>query len=263
MLEDMTAMTTENDVSLTVGQAAEQTGVTVRTLHHYDEIGLLRPSGRTASGYRLYTAADLERMQQIVVYRRLGFSLEEVAELLADSDAVAHLQRQRQTVMARMAELGDLVESIDRALEAEMSGTTLTAAERRELFGESFDEEQREAQERWGDTAQWKQSAARTKRYTKEDWERLKAEQRGIFDRIVATFRSGAAPERTEAMDAVEEHRVFIDRWFYDCPREFQVKLGELYVADPRYGEGIAGEALEGLGNWIRDAIVANAAREG
>src|SRR5690606_41011206 len=110
MLEDVTAMTTESGVSLTVGQAAEQTGVLFRSLHHHDEIGQLRPSGRTASGYRLYTAADLERMQQIVLYRRLGFSLEEVAELLADSDAVAHLRRQRQTVMARMAELGDLVE---------------------------------------------------------------------------------------------------------------------------------------------------------
>ena len=71
--------------ALTVGQVADELGVTVRTLHHYDGIGLVTPSGRTRAGYRLYTAADLERLQHVVVYRRLGFSLEEVAELL-DAD---------------------------------------------------------------------------------------------------------------------------------------------------------------------------------
>ena len=80
--------------ALTVGQVAETFGVTVRTLHHYDEVGLLRPSRRSAAGYRLYTGDDLVRLQHVVVYRRLGFSLEEVALLLDDPDAdvAAHLR---------------------------------------------------------------------------------------------------------------------------------------------------------------------------
>ena len=72
----------EHEEPLTVGQVAQAFGVTRRTLHHYDEIGLVVPSERTAAGYRLYTAADLTRLQHVVVYRRLGFALEEIALLL-------------------------------------------------------------------------------------------------------------------------------------------------------------------------------------
>ena len=75
------------DAVWTVGQVADELGVTVRTLHHYDEIGLLHPSERTPAGYRLYTAEDLERLQNIVVYRRLGFPLEEIGELLDASSS--------------------------------------------------------------------------------------------------------------------------------------------------------------------------------
>src|SRR5450759_5270349 len=100
----MTAMTTENGrtlTALTVGQVAEQFGVTVRSLHYYDEIGLLVPSERTSAGYRLYTTRDITRLQNVVVYRRLGFALEEIAALLeeqADADrpaVIRHLRRQR------------------------------------------------------------------------------------------------------------------------------------------------------------------------
>src|SRR4051794_16119272 len=91
----------------TVGQVAERSGVTVRTLHHYDEIGLVRPSRRSAAGYRLYADEDLVRLQHVVVYRRLGLALEEIAVLLDDPDAdvAAHLRRQRNAVISRLDEL--------------------------------------------------------------------------------------------------------------------------------------------------------------
>ena len=102
----------------TVGQVADLFGVTVRTLHHYDEIGLLTPSERSRAGYRLYTDADLVRLQQIVVYRRLELPLEEIASLLdGGEDAVTHLRRQREAVLTRLDELKELVGAIDRALE--------------------------------------------------------------------------------------------------------------------------------------------------
>src|SRR5664280_3597802 len=95
--------------TLTVGQVAEQFDVTVRTLHHYDEIGLWRPSERSSVGYRLYSAADITRLQHIVVYRRLGFGLEEIALLLAHPETVEeHLRRQRAAVMSRLDEMHDL-----------------------------------------------------------------------------------------------------------------------------------------------------------
>ena len=93
----------------TVGRLAELTGVTVRTLHHYDQIGLLSPTERTYAGYRLYTEADLARLQRIVVYLRLEMPLEEIAALLdGDDDPVAHLRRQREAVMSRLGELTEL-----------------------------------------------------------------------------------------------------------------------------------------------------------
>ncbi|MDQ6641736.1 MAG: MerR family transcriptional regulator, partial [Actinomycetota bacterium] len=105
--------------ALTVGQVAVDLGVTVRTLHHYDEIGLVRPSGRSQAGYRLYTRADLERLEAVVVYRRLGFPLGEIAALVeaTGADRAGHLRRQRAAVSTRLEEMHDLVKAIDRALE--------------------------------------------------------------------------------------------------------------------------------------------------
>jgi len=178
----MTSMTQVNGLALTpltVGQVAEQYGVTVRTLHHYDEIGLLAPGERTSAGYRLYSDKDIARLQHVVVYRRLGFALEEIALLLDDAsaDLGEHLRRQRDVVMSRLDEMHELVTAIDRALEKEMSGTKLTKEEQKELFGDGFsDEYAEEAEQRWGETEAWKQSQRRTSTYTKEDWAQVKAE---------------------------------------------------------------------------------------
>jgi MerR family transcriptional regulator, thiopeptide resistance regulator len=108
-------MTQEMKVDeLTVGVVAERFGITVRTLHHYDEIGLLTPSRRAASGYRVYTSADLSRLSQIIVYRRLELSLDEIASLLNDGSEVSHLVRQRERVMSRLDEMKGLVEATTR-----------------------------------------------------------------------------------------------------------------------------------------------------
>src|ERR671910_263379 len=153
-------------VELTVGQVAESFGVTVRTLHHYDAEGLVVPSTRTHAGYRLYTDADLTRLATVVTYRRLGMPLDEVRALLDGVGTLEeHLRRQRHAVVSRLGELEELVTAIDRALEREMEGRPATTEELKELFGDGFREEyQAEAQERWGETDAWKQSASRTSR---------------------------------------------------------------------------------------------------
>jgi DNA-binding transcriptional MerR regulator len=247
----------------TVGQVSEELGVTVRTLHHYDQIGLLRPSGRSRAGYRLYTQADLERLQSIVVYRRLGFPLDEVATLLeADgADLERHLRRQREAVMTRLDELSDLVTAIDRALEREVSGVKLTRDEQRELFGDGFSEDHaREAQERWGETEAWKQSQARTERYTKADWVQVKAEMEAVGQAFVAAKRAGLPAGSTEAMDAAEAHRRHIHERFYELSYEMHRGLGDMYLADPRFTKTYE-DLAPGLAQYVRDAIHANADR--
>ncbi|WP_025619722.1 MerR family transcriptional regulator [Salinispora cortesiana] len=122
---------------LTVGQAAELAGVTVRTLHHYDEIGLLRPSTRTAVGHRAYSAGDVERLREVLAYRRLGFRLREIADLVNDptTDAVAHLRRLRGLLLDQRDRAAAMVTAIDRELEARAMGIRTTPAEQLRVFG--------------------------------------------------------------------------------------------------------------------------------
>lgn len=246
----------------TVGQVAQLFGLTVRTLHHYDDLGLLRPSERSLSGYRLYTERDLERLQHIVVYRRLELPLEEISELLASGDATSHLRRQRERVTTRLDELHLLVAAIDNALEKTMNDQPVTTDDMRELFGDEFDDYQAEAEHRWGDTDTWQESQRRTASYTKEQWIELKAQGEAVEKAFADAFRAGLPASSKEAMDAAELHRLQVDRWFYDCPHEQHRGLGDLYVSDPayvaRYDQSFG---LPGLAQFCRDAIHANADR--
>ena len=253
------------DQVLTVGQVAEELGVTVRTLHHYDEIGLVVPSERSHAGYRLYSEEDLQRLQHVVVYRRLGFPLEEIGEILragaGDGTVAAHLRRQRDAVTARLAELEGLVSAIDKALEAEMNDYRITREEQKELFGDTFDESYaQEAEERWGGTDVWKESQRRTKSYSKEQWQQIKDEGGQSTTRLAELMRAGTPADSAEAMDAAEDARQHICRWFYDCPREMHAGIAEMYVTDPRFTKTYE-DVAPGLAQYVRDAVVANAAR--
>ncbi|QER87780.1 MerR family DNA-binding transcriptional regulator [Streptomyces tendae] len=121
----------------TVGQVAELADVTVRTLHHYDAVGLVRPSARTPAGYRAYAAGDVERLRQVLAYRRLGFGLREIAELVADphTDAVAHLRRLRGLLLERRDRADAMVAAIDRELTARARGVTVSPEEQLEMVG--------------------------------------------------------------------------------------------------------------------------------
>jgi DNA-binding transcriptional MerR regulator len=247
---------------LTVGEVAQRFGITVRTLHHYDEIGLLTPSRRAASGYRVYTSADLTRLSQVIVYRRLELPLDEIASLLAEGDEVSHLIRQRERVMARLDEMTDLVEAIDQALEKAMTNTPMTEDDMRELFGDGFDDYQAEAEQKWGQTAEWKESQRRTKAYGKEEWVQIKAEGEAVERALSEAFRVGLPPDSEDAMNAAEQHRLHVNRWFYDCPPSFHRNLGDMYVSDPRYVATYDESfGLPGLAAYCREAIHANADR--
>jgi DNA-binding transcriptional MerR regulator len=122
---------------LTVGRVAGLAGVTVRTLHHYDEIGLVRPSARTPSGYRAYAAGDLERLRQVLVYRRLGFGLREITDLVDDpaTDTAAHLRRLRGLLLDQRDRAAAMVTAIDTELTARARGRTTMPEEQLKAFG--------------------------------------------------------------------------------------------------------------------------------
>jgi MerR family transcriptional regulator, thiopeptide resistance regulator len=252
-------------MSWTVGELARLAGVTVRTLHHYDRIGLVQPSDRTAAGYRSYHVRDLDRLQQVLVYRELGFPLEEVATLLDDPDAdpAAHLRRQHRLLRERLERTEAMVAAVEKEMEARQMGISLTPEERFEIFGDGFSEEyQAEAEERWGDTDAWAQSQRRTSAYTKEDWLRIKAEADDVNARFTEAMRAGAAADSDRAMDVAEEHRQHISRWFYDCPPPVHAGLGRMYVEDERFTATYE-QIAPGLAQYVSTAVQANAARHG
>ena len=125
------------DEHLTVGRVAELAGVTVRTLHHYDRIGLVRPSVRTAGGYRAYTAGDVERLREVLAYRRLGFGLRDISDLVDDpaTDAVAHLHRLRGLLVDQRDRAAAMVTAIDRELEARAMGIRTTPEQQLTALG--------------------------------------------------------------------------------------------------------------------------------
>ena len=105
---------------LTVGVVAGMVGVSIRTLHHYDQIGLVVPSGRTPAGYRVYDDTDVERLHQVLTYRELGFSLEQIATLLDDPDVdpMGHLETQRELLTERIDRLLRMVASLEEMMNA-------------------------------------------------------------------------------------------------------------------------------------------------
>ncbi|GAB2903507.1 MerR family transcriptional regulator [Streptomyces mayteni] len=250
-------------MSYSVGQVAGFARVTVRLLHHYDEVGLLVPGERTPAGHRRYVDADLDRLQWILFYRELGFPLEEIAVLLDDPEAnpQEHLRRQHALLTERIERLRAMATSVERAMEARKMGINLTPEERFEVFGESEPEQYAdEAERRWGDTEAYRESQRRAASYRKEDWQRIKAEGDELNARLVALLEAGAAAESAEAMAAAEEHRLQISRHFYECGHEMHTALAEMYVADERFTRNI--DALRpGLARFLRAAILANAAR--
>lgn len=245
-----------------VGKVAQLAGVTIRTLHHYSEIGLLAPTSRTRAGYRQYSDTDLHRLSRILFYRELGFSLEVIKRLLDDSsiDPTEHLRRQHRLLLERRERLNAVVQAVEKELEAHMTGINLTPEEKLEVFGASYDPEwEKEAEERWGGTEQWQQSQAPSARRTKADWAQLKADMDGLHRRLVEGFTAGLSADSIEAMDLAESHRKWVGT-HWDCSPTMHRNLVDMYLSDERFTKTYE-DMAEGLTQWLRDAAYANADR--
>lgn len=248
-----------------IGQVAALTKVSVRLLHHYDELGLLVPSHRSEAGYRLYTRTDLQRLQQILFYRELEFSLTEILRVMnaPDFDRKAALLQQRELLRGKAAQLAAVIDLLERSLAesaSEDEDNLMSNEAMFEVFPELKQEDMDEAQQRWGDTEAWKQSAIRSRQYTKADWERMKQEMEVVNTRLETLFRSGTAPDAPEAVAAIDAARLLIGKWHYDCSKEFHVNLTAMTSNDERFVRNIDRNCA-GLAAWIHLAAKANLAR--
>ena len=243
--------------SYLVSELAELTGVTVRTLHHYDHLGLLVPSQRSGKGYRRYSGDDLLRLQQILVCREFGMPLEKIRQMLdaPDYDRLEALIEQRRRVERRIQQATAILKSLDAAIRT-LQGEKEMAPE--ELF-EGFDPEEHtaEAEKRWGQTEAYKESARRTSQYGKDDWKRIQSEEKEQLNLMVSLMADGTAPSDSAATHIAEQLRLQIDRYFYPCSREMHAKLAEMYVADPKFTAHYEKHG-KGLAAFLAAAIEAN-----
>ncbi|PRQ09413.1 MerR family transcriptional regulator [Enhygromyxa salina] len=245
-----------------IGALAQLAGVTVRALHHYDQVGLLVPSGRSARNYRLYTRDDLLRLQQILLGRELGMSLEDIRAMLDDPgfDHRRALLEQRRQLEARVEDTKRMINAIDAAL-----GQLTTPGDidmNPENLFDGFDPKpfEAEAKARWGDTTEYAEAARRTKRYDKAAWQQIHAEEAAIVSGLAALASAGTPPESAAARELAERHRLHIDRWYYPCSHTMHTRLAELYTADARFAAHFDKHG-EGVATYVVAAIQHNAAQ--
>ncbi|MFG2894108.1 MerR family transcriptional regulator [Streptomyces sp. NPDC048248] len=254
-------------MSYSVGQVSAFAGVTVRTLHHYDRAGLLSPSDRSRAGYRLYSDADLARLQQILFYRELRFPLEEIAEILQDpqANALERLRARQRQLAEEISRLQQLAEVAERAIEVQQTGVPLTPRERFDVFGEiGFDlSYATEAQLKWRDSDGHREAMARAAAHTKEDWQQLMGEAAVWRAELLTVFDDGEPGDGDRAMDLAEEHRRYLARWFTPCPPDMHRRIADDFAADPRAFALVVPPSQQrpGLAAYLCKAIHANASR--
>ncbi|MFD6698105.1 MULTISPECIES: MerR family transcriptional regulator [unclassified Microbacterium] len=252
------------DDGLTVGRVADVLGITVRTLHHWDEIALARPSLRSDTGYRLYTTRDIERLQRIVLYRELGLGLAAIRTLLDDPAAAApaELRRQQERIRERIARLEQLDAGLGRMIAAHERGVLLTPEQQVAVFGPDWDPAWAEgARARWGTTAQWAQYAERSAERGAEEWQAVAEAMTGFEQELAAAFDDGVAPADAAADRLVERHRAVFSAYF-PLTRSMQVCVARTYAEDPGFAAHYDG-IRPGMAAWFRALVDASARAHG
>jgi DNA-binding transcriptional MerR regulator len=257
-------MSQKRSKTYTVKELARVARVTVRTLHHYDEIGLLAPASRTEAGHRIYGEAELVRLHQIRTFRALGLPLQQIANLINAPDDARRdaFLAQRVKLAAHLKETEAMLGELDRAIEILEKGNDMNTVNDSTLF-DGFDPAayEDEAKERWGETDAYKESARRTKKYKKEDRDALKKEAAEIYQDIAKALADGVASDSPEGLALAERHRLHIVRWFYPCSKTMHAGLADMYLADDRFRANMD-KYGEGVTKFLSAAIKATAAQE-
>ena len=236
-------------MKMQIKEFAQFTGVSVRTLHYYDEIGLLKPSHVDKStGYRYYDEQSLLRMQEILFYRELDFSLKSIEEILSSPnyDKTQALKEQKKLLILKKERLDNLISAIDGAMKGE---NVMKAFDNTE-----FEKYKAEAREKWGNTKAYQEHAEKTKSYSKDKWNDLAAGMDAIMGQFAESMKHGDTPDSDAAQDLVKALQSHITEHYYTCTKEILFGLGQMYVADDRFRQNIDKHA-DGTAAFICQAI--------
>ena len=235
---------------MTVKDVCKLTGVSVRTLHYYDEIGLLPPAVTTDAGYRLYDDTSLERLQQILLFRELEFALKDIKKLLdsPDFDRKKALSDQIRLLTLRKEHFEDLISYAEQIREKGKFDMDF------KVFDNSKIEHYKaEAKKSWGDTNAYREYEQKTADYSEEKQALLANEMMDIF-RQFGKY-SDHSPEEKEALEFVEKLRNFITENYYTCTKQILAGLGQMYAAGGEMTDNIDAAGGKGTGVFVSKAI--------
>lgn len=220
-----------------VSEVAKLTGVTVRTLHYYDEIGLLKPSKVTEAGYRLYSNADLEILQQILFFRELDFSLSDIREIMLNPtySRETALQNHRELLLQKRKHIDGLISLVDKTLKGDndMSFKQFDTTE----IKNARKEYAAEAKQRWGKSDAYTEYEEKVSAYDDPQWKLLNGEGSYILREFGENRHLDPASKEAQAL--VKKWQEFITANFYNCTKAILSCLGEMYIGDDRFTQNI------------------------
>lgn len=235
-----------------VKEVADITGVSVRTLHYYDEIGLLSPAQVTEAGYRQYSDDDLKMLQQILFFRELDFPLKQIKEIIdsPNFNQAEALELHRSMLLEKRRRLDVMLETLEKTIKHMKGEIQMTNKEKFQGFDFSHNPYEQEARDRWGDKAV-DEANAKIRNMTKEQQSALSEKMNAIYTRL-AELRS-STPDSEEAQAGIKEWYDFLNSMGEYTPEAFK-GLGQMYVDDVRFTKNID-KFGEGLAVFMRDAM--------
>lgn len=246
-------------MSYKVKEVADIVGISIRTLHYYDEIGLLKPESIGENNYRFYDDNKLERLQQILFFKELDFSLEDIKNILDNPyfDRRIALESHKKLLLKKKERLEKIIKTVEKTIIC-INGENKMGTE--EMFKgfdmKEIDEHKQkyteEVKQRWGNTDAYKESNSKTSKYNKDDWQRISNEQSLIYKKFVDNMDKGFADSKVQ--EAVQEWKNNLSKNFYNCTDEILKGLGDMYVNDERFTKNID-KHKEGLSVFLRDAF--------
>ena len=235
---------------MTVHEVSEMTGVSIRALQHYDNIGLLHPARRTEAGYRLYDEVALERLQQILLFRELEFSLKEIAEIVdaPGFDRIRALDQQIELLTLKRDHVQSLIDLAQKLKEKGVGTLDFKAFDTSRI-----DEYAAQAKASWGNTPEYRE-------FEEKDRDRMPGERQEIFAQMMGlVVEFGAlkdgSPDSPEALAQVKKLQDFISGQFYQCSDEVLAGLGKMYGAGGEFTANINEAAGEGTAEFASRAI--------
>lgn len=235
---------------MTVNDVSKLTGVSIRTLQYYDTIGLLKPNGHTEAGYRLYDDTALERLQQILLFKELEFSLKEIKSMInaPDFDRDKAMEQQIELLTMKKEHLENLIDFARKIKITGVKNMDFTVFDTKKI-----DEYAKRAKEQWGQTHEYREYEEKTKDWTNQDQQDVMKNFMLIFAEFGKMRTEDPASEKVQY--EVKKLQDFISEHFYQCSNEVLSGLGQMYASGGEFTQNIDKMGGEGTARFTADAI--------